>query len=85
MGLDAAGKALVILPRQPQEGSPSGIFRGADPAQYADLARKIAKAADHKGTAVVFVDDNADILRGVADAYKRWQQALDRLADAHAG
>jgi hypothetical protein len=82
--LDAAGKALVILRHEPQQGSEKSVFRGVNPAQYAAFVRKIANAADHKAAAVVFVSDSFDIQKGVGAVHKRWQQALDKLAEEHA-
>ena len=83
-GLDAGGKAVVILRHQPQQGDPKSVFGGTSPSQHAAFARKVANAADHKASAVVFVSDGFDIQKNVADAHKRWQDALDRLAQQHA-
>jgi hypothetical protein len=83
-GLDAGGKAVVILRHQPQQGDPKSVFGGTSPSQHAAFARKVANAADHRASAVVFVSDGFDIQKNVADAHKRWQDALDRLAQQHA-
>jgi hypothetical protein len=83
-GLDAAGKAVVVLRHEPQQGDPKSVFGGAGPSQHAAFVRKVANAADHKAAAVVFVSDGFDIQRSVAEAHKRWQDALDRLSQEHA-
>jgi hypothetical protein len=83
-GLDAAGKAVVILRHQPQQGDPKSIFGGTSPSQHAAFVRKVANAADHKAAAVIFVSDGFDIQKSVAEAHRKWQDALDRLSHEHA-
>ena len=83
-GLDAAAKAVVILRHEPQQADPKSVFGGTSPSQHAAFVRKVANAAGHKAAAVVFVSDEFDIQKSVADAHKRWQDALDRLSQAHA-
>jgi hypothetical protein len=84
-GIDVAGKAVVILRHEPQQGDPKSVFNGVQPSVHAPFARKVANARDHKAAAVVFCSDDFDVHRSVAEARKKWQEALDKLAEEYAG
>jgi len=83
-GIDASGKAVVILRRQPQQGNPKSPFAGTNPSHHAPFPRKLSNARDHKAAAVIFCSDAPGVHKGVTEAHKKWQEALDRLAQQHA-
>jgi len=83
-GIDAAGKAVVILRHEPQQDDPESVFNGTRSSPHAPFRSKVSNAFEHDVAAAVFCTDGFEIHRNVARARKRWQEALDRLAEAHA-
>jgi len=83
-GVDVKGKAVVILRHEPQQADPESVFSGTKDSEHAPFRRKISNAFEHEAIAVVFCTDEYDIRRNVTKAHKRWQAALDRLAEEHA-
>ena len=81
-GLDAKGKAVVIVRHEPQQDDPHSVFDGTADSQYAAVARKIANAYEHGAEAVLLVSDQVEIDKKVSDAQKRLQQILDELQKA---
>jgi hypothetical protein len=82
-GIDVDGKAVIVLRHEPQQNNPHSAFNGTKDSQYAPLVRKISNAYEHGAAAVIFVTDDYDIKKNVADRRKRWQEALDKLAAAY--
>ena len=83
-GVDVTGEAVVILRHEPQQADPESVFSGTEDSEHAPFRRKISNAFEHEVKAVVFCTDEYDIRRNVAKAHKRWQAALDRLAEERA-
>ena len=83
-GIDVAGKAVVILRHEPQQDDPDSVFNGTRGSPHAPFARKVSNAFEHEVAAAAFCTDEFEIRRNVARARKRWQEALDRLAEEHA-
>jgi len=83
-GIDAAGKALLILRHEPQQSDPNSVFNGKKHSEHAPFRRKLANALEHDAAAVIFLTDEFDVRRTLAQRHKQWQAALDKLADEHA-
>ncbi len=79
-GIDAAGKAVIILRHEPRQADSKGVFGGTRPSLHAWFTHKIANATEHKAGAIVFCEDGFEIQKSYAAARKKWQEALDRLA-----
>jgi len=81
-GVDVAGKAVIVLRHQPQQGNPKGIFGPRD-SVHAWLINKVANAQEHKAAGVIFCTDDVEVRKNFAVDRKKWQEALDRLAVEH--
>ena len=72
-GLDATGKAVLILRREPQQDKEESLFAGKTPSLYGTLRHKATNAAKHGATAVLLVNDafttqgKADTLLDISD------------------
>jgi hypothetical protein len=82
-GLDAAGKAVVVLRQEPQQADSKSVFRGTEYTEHATFARKVANARDHKAAAIVLVNDDFTLRTDVVRARQMWQDTLDRLGGEH--
>ena len=83
-GIDVKGKAVVILRHEPQQDNPHSKFNGDKHSPYAPFTRKVSNAYEHGAAAVLFVSDDFDIKKNVAQFESRWQAAIDELAEAQA-
>lgn len=83
-GLDVKGKAVIVLRHEPQQANPHSKFNGDKHSSHAAFARKVSNAYEHGAAAVLFVSDEFDIQKNVAQFESRWQTAIDELADAQA-
>ncbi len=83
-GVDVQGRAVVILRHEPQRADPESVFNGTRDSQHAPFRRKVANASEHGAEAVIFCTDAFEIRRDVNRLHRRWQAALDRLAEEHA-
>ncbi len=79
--VDVRGKAVVIMRHEPQQANPHSVFDGDKNSEYAPFKRKISNAYEHGAAAVVFVTDDFDIRKSVDAARKRWQAAVDQIAE----
>ncbi|MBN2475644.1 MAG: M20/M25/M40 family metallo-hydrolase [Pirellulales bacterium] len=82
-GVDAEGKAAVILRHEPQQNDPESVFDGTKDSEYAPFHVKISNAFDHGAAGIVFCTDQFEIGKGVQQNRRRWQKALDRLGVEH--
>ena len=82
--VDVRGKAVVIMRHEPQQANPHSVFEGDKNSEYAPFKRKISNAYEHGAAAVIFVTDNFDIRKTVDAARKRWQAAVDQIAEESA-
>ncbi len=55
--LDVAGKILVMIRREPQQGKKGGAFQGPTISKNAYIDRKISLATQHKAAGILFVND----------------------------
>lgn len=56
-GLDAEGKVLLVLRREPQQGDANSKFDGKNVTPYSFLRTKLQKAKERKAAAVLMVND----------------------------
>ncbi len=82
--VDVKGKAVIVLRHEPQLNDPHSIFEGTSHSQYAPFGRKVSNAYEHGASAVIFCDDEADILNNEKQDEQAWHKAVDRLAELHA-
>lgn len=82
-GIDVAGKAVVVLRREPRQDDPNSPFDGTRDSRHALLTRKINMAREQKAAAVILVTDEFDLVRSYAADRRRWEEALDRLSAEH--
>jgi hypothetical protein len=82
--VDVKDKAVVILRHEPQQANPHSVFDGTRNSQYAPFRRKVSNAYEHGAAAVIFCNDSYDIENNLKAVRKRWQTAVDELADANA-
>lgn len=84
-GIDVKDKAVIVLRHNPQLDQPGGLFTtGHGPSRHAYFDAKISNAYQHGAALVILLNDEADIRKQVAGQQKRWLEAIDKLAEAHA-
>src|SRR6201999_1051860 len=83
-GIDVKGKAVLVLRHEPEQDNPHSAFNGKEHSEYAPFMRKISNAYEHGAAAVIFVSDEFDIQKTKNQLRKRWQAAVDELAEANA-
>lgn len=77
-GIDAAGKAVVILRHGPYD--PNHIL-ARPPRLYHDwLTRKVANAREHGAAAVILCSDSPEVHSRLDYSWEHWCDALHRLA-----
>ncbi len=81
--VDVKDKAVVILRHEPQQANPHSVFDGTRNSQHAPFRRKVSNAYEHGAAAVIFCNDAYDINDKLASVRKRWQAAVDELADVN--
>ena len=60
-GIDAKGKVVIILRKEPQQKDKTSPFNGTQTTQYALFSRKLDNAAEHGAAAVIFVNDELEL------------------------
>lgn len=83
-GIDVKGKAVIVLRHEPQQRNPHSVFDGTKHTPYATYARKVSNAYEHGAAAVIFCNDEAEIQKQLEDLERRWQTAVDQLAEQQA-
>lgn len=83
-GIDAKGKAVLVLRHEPQQDNPHSEFNGREHSEYAPFVRKVSNAYEHGAAAVIFVNDEFDLQKNKLQLRGRWQAAVDELAEANA-
>ncbi len=82
-GIDVQGKAVLVLRHEPQQDNPHSEFNGLDSSEHAPFVRKVSNAYEHGAAAVIFVSDQFDLQKNMKHLRKRWQAAVDELAEAN--
>src|SRR5205814_478347 len=80
-GLDATGKAVIILRKEPRPADNKGPFGGKQPTEHAFFGRKVSNAIEHGATAVIFVNDARELASRSEENSKELKKALDKLAE----
>ncbi len=83
-GIDARGKAVIVLRHEPQQDNPHSPFDGTRTSDYAPFTRKMANASEHGAAAVVFVTDENELAKRAGRRYRRWERSLEALTSAFA-
>lgn len=60
-GIDATGKLVIVLRKEPQQNDENSIFNGTDNSQYAFFSSKELNAALHKAAGLIIVNDSQTI------------------------
>jgi hypothetical protein len=60
-GIDARGKAVVVLRHEPQRSDPRSVFNGEENSENAFFGRKITNAIEHGAAAVILCTDHHEI------------------------
>jgi hypothetical protein len=81
-GIDANGKAVVILRHEPRQGDPHSAFNGTDDSPYATLVRKVSNAYEHGAAAVIFCTDDYALRQEASEGLRRVQSTVDELRKA---
>jgi hypothetical protein len=78
-GIDVKGKAVVMIRRQPQQGSSDSKFGNMRRSMHASFERKISNAYQHGAAAVIIVNDGFTIARTVDSLRKKWSETIDLM------
>jgi hypothetical protein len=81
--VDVKDKAVLVLRHEPEQDNPHSMFNGREHSEHAPFTRKVSNAYEHGAAAVIFVTDDFDIQKSVGQLRKRWQAAVDELAEAN--
>ncbi|MGD9646212.1 MAG: M20/M25/M40 family metallo-hydrolase, partial [Pirellulales bacterium] len=81
-GIDATGKAVIVMRHEPQQSNPHSTFDGTRHSEHAPLARKVSNAYEHGAAAVIFVSTEEGAIKELRAPLKRWQESLDVLTAA---
>jgi hypothetical protein len=65
--IDAKGKAVIILRREPQQDKEDSLFSGKKTTSYAFFAHKVSNAFQHGAAAVLLVNDMSAVKGDKAD------------------
>ncbi len=82
-GIDAKGKIVVMLRKEPQQANPHSKFNGTKASEHATFRRKVANAFEHEAAGVIIVNDNFDLVARSKAERKRLTDAMQRLNDLH--
>src|SRR5262245_41354779 len=79
-GIDAKGKVVIILRKEPQQKDKSSPFDGDKTTQHALFTRKLDNAIEHGAAGVIFVNDGQELIARREENTKLLKAALDKLA-----
>jgi hypothetical protein len=79
--IDAKGKAVIIIRKEPQQKDKNSPFDGDKNSQYAPFVRKIENAVEHGAAAIIFVNDAAELSGKREENTKLLKAALDKLSE----
>ncbi|WP_246112692.1 M28 family peptidase [Allorhodopirellula solitaria] len=78
--VDPEGKIVIMLRKEPGAKDPASPFDGLENTRHAYFETKVATAIDAGAAAVLLVNDAASVENMVAEARKRRQGELSRIA-----
>ncbi len=82
-GIDATGKAVIVMRHEPQQNNPHSLFDGTRDSSYAPLVRKVSNAYEHGAAAVIFCTDETHLRSRLESRQKSWTKAIEALAAEH--
>lgn len=65
--IDVAGKVLVMVRREPQQGMADGAFQGTATSSHAYIDSKLQLASEHKAAGILFVNDPFSVTDAKSD------------------
>ncbi len=80
-GIDATGKVVIILRKEPHPSDNRGPFGGKQPTEHAFFGRKVSNAIEHGAAAVIFVNDARELASRGEESAKQLKAALDKLTE----
>jgi hypothetical protein len=83
-GIDVKDKIVIALRHEPQQDNPHSAFNGTKTSPLAPFTRKISNAYEHGAAGIIFVTDDYDIRRNIAERQKFLQSVIDKLSEANA-
>ena len=78
-GLDANGKAVLIIRKEPQQTDRKSIFQGRKHTEHAHFRKKITNAAAHGAAAVILVNDQHGVDKLTRSLKSKWERRLQQL------
>ncbi len=82
-GIDVKGKAVIVLRHEPQQDNPHSAFAGTDDSPLAALSRKFSNAFEHEAGLVIFVTDEHELKKRVAECEQDLARTHEELATLH--
>jgi len=79
-GLDAKGKVVIVLRKEPQQQDARSAFSGVRTTPHAFFQRKLTNAAEHGAAAVIFVNDGLELEMRREDGRKVLGDLIAKLA-----
>ena len=79
-GIDAKGKVVILLRKEPQQQDEKSPFNGTRTTQHALFGTKIKNALDHGAAAVIIVNDGLELKSRREQDTKLLKASLDTLA-----
>ena len=76
--IDAKGKIVVILRKEPGATDPKSPFDGTKTSQHAFFETKIRNAVKHGAVAIIFVNDIGSVSKSIVMAEKNLQREQER-------
>ena len=80
--VDVAGKIVIMLRKEPQQGDRDSVFSGTRSSPHATFQSKIQNAIRHGAVAVIMVNDDYTMQRRGERLEQDWRGAVDELAEA---
>lgn len=82
-GIDVAGKAVIIMRRNPQQANDKSPFGGGHGiSRHAELRTKLLNAAKHNAAAVIFVNDPYAVRKAAIDRKAAIEKAGQQVIEA---
>ena len=79
-GIDAKGKVVIILRKEPQQQDSKSPFNGVRTTQHALFHQKMTNAVEHGAAAVIFVNDSLELEMRRTDSRKLLGDLIAKLA-----
>lgn len=80
-GIDAKGKLVIVLRKEPEQEDPRSKFNGRQPTGHAFFEAKVGNAARHGAAGVILVNDGVGLEQARREAGKRQGEVVRQLLD----